>query len=196
MAERYRREKDADVFRHLQLECGRTFVCRGGFERMRKPIWAILRTFNNFFKDHTTEEIADALRKIKCEVDRSSIYRRFEKFTPFAHEYLRYMPIRTGEHVAADESVLLFEVPPAVKAQRPYGLMLLRTQTRVYGIMESATTTRTDETQRISHDQYFENIDTSPLCFIAAELPAELRCARMVFSIMPSSFTFGSFACR
>ena len=40
-------------------ECGCTFVCRGGFERMRKPIWAILRTFNDFFKGHTPEEIAD-----------------------------------------------------------------------------------------------------------------------------------------
>ena len=85
-------------------------LCTGAGLSECTPIWTILRTFD-FFKDHTTEEIADALGKIKCEVDRSSIYRWFEKFIPFAHEYLRYMPIRTGEYVAADESVLLFEVP-------------------------------------------------------------------------------------
>ncbi|MYB47085.1 MAG: hypothetical protein F4202_03615 [Cenarchaeum sp. SB0677_bin_16] len=40
-------------------ECGCAFVYRGGFERMRKFIWAILRAFNDFFKGHTPEEIVD-----------------------------------------------------------------------------------------------------------------------------------------
>lgn len=84
-------------------ECGCTFVYRGGFERIRKPVWAILRAFNDFFKGHTPEEIADTLKKIKCEVDRSSIYKRFTKFTPPTHGFLRHIPIRTGECMAADE---------------------------------------------------------------------------------------------
>ena len=108
-------------------ECECTFVYRGGFERMRKPVWAILRAFNDFFKGHTPKDVADtlakgmqipeleqlmghaaqgvadAIGKLKCEVDRSSIYRWFAKFIPITHEYLRQIPIRTGEHVAADE---------------------------------------------------------------------------------------------
>ena len=108
-------------------ECECTFVYRGGFERMRKPIWAILRAFNDFFKGHTPKDVADTLAKgmqipeleqlmghaaqgvadavgkLKCEVDRSSIYRWFAKFIPITHEYLRQIPIRIGEHVAADE---------------------------------------------------------------------------------------------
>ena len=39
-----------------ECECT-TFVYRGGFERMRKPIWAILRAFNDFFKGHTPKDI-------------------------------------------------------------------------------------------------------------------------------------------
>ena len=108
-------------------ECECTFVYRGGFERMRKPVWAILRAFNDFFKGHTPKDVADtlakgmqipeleqlmghaaqgvadAIGKLKCEVDRSSIYRWFAKFIPITHEYMRQIPIRTGEHVAADE---------------------------------------------------------------------------------------------
>ena len=109
-----------------ECECA-TFVYRGGFERMRKPVWAILQAFNDFFKGHTpkdvadtlakgmqipeleqlmghaAQDVADAIVKLKCEVNRSSIYRWFAKFIPITHEYLRQIPIRTGEHVAADE---------------------------------------------------------------------------------------------
>ena len=111
-------------------ECGCTFVYRGGFERMRKPVWAILRAFNDFFKGHTPKDIADTLGKgiqvpeleqllghaaqdvadaigeLKCEVNGSSIYRWLAKFIPPAHEHLRQIPIRTGEHLAADEVCL------------------------------------------------------------------------------------------
>ena len=52
---------------------------------------------------HAAQGVADAIGKLKCEVDRSSIYRWFAKFIPITHEYLRQIPIRTGEHVAADE---------------------------------------------------------------------------------------------
>ena len=94
---------------------------------MRKPIAAILKAFNDFFKDHTPKDVADtlakgpripelkqmmcsvakevaeALAKLKCDVNRSSIYRWFAKFIPFAHEFLKQIPIRTGERVAGDE---------------------------------------------------------------------------------------------
>ena len=49
------------------------------------------------------QAVADALEKIKCEVNRSSIYRWFAKFIPVVREYLRQIPIRTGEHAVADE---------------------------------------------------------------------------------------------
>ena len=108
-------------------ECGCTLVYRGGFERMRKPIAAILKAFNDFFKGHTPKDVADtlargpripelkqmmcsvakevaeALAKLKCDVNRSSIYRWFAKFIPIVHEFLKQIPIRTGERVAGDE---------------------------------------------------------------------------------------------
>ena len=94
---------------------------------MRKPIAAILKAFNDFFKGHTPKDVADtlakgpripelkqmmgsvakevaeALAKLKCDVNRSSIYRWFAKFIPIAHEFLKQIPIRTGERVAGDE---------------------------------------------------------------------------------------------
>ena len=83
--------------------CGCTFVHRGGFERTRKPNRAILQSLNDFFKGHSPNDILDSLGKAGCVVDHSSIYRWISKFSIMAHEYLRDIPIRTGERASGDE---------------------------------------------------------------------------------------------
>ena len=83
--------------------CGHTFVYRGGFERMRRPDWAILDALDHFFKGHSPGAIADTLKKKGCPVHPATIYRWIVKFIRWAHAYLRTLPVRTGERFGADE---------------------------------------------------------------------------------------------
>ncbi len=83
--------------------CGRTFVCWGGFERMRKPDWAILVALNDFFKGHSPAAIADTLEGKGCHVHPATIHKRIAQFIWRVHVYLRTLPIRTGERFCADE---------------------------------------------------------------------------------------------
>ena len=83
--------------------CGRTFVWRGGFERMRKPDWAILGALNDFFKGHSPAAIADTLEGKGCRVHPDTIYRWVTKFAWRTHAHLRTLPVRTGERFCADE---------------------------------------------------------------------------------------------
>ena len=87
-------------------KCAITFVYRGGFERMRKPVWAILRSFNDFYKGHSPTDISDSLEKEKCLVDPSSIYRWQKKFIISMDDYLQKLPIKTSERFTADEVIL------------------------------------------------------------------------------------------
>ena len=83
--------------------CGHTFVRRGGFERMRKPDWAILDALNDFFKGHSPADIADTLDGKDCHVHPDTIHRWIVKFIGMTHAYLRTLPVRTGERFCADE---------------------------------------------------------------------------------------------
>ena len=83
--------------------CGRTFVRRGGFERMRKPDWAILRALNDFFKGHSPAAIADTLEGQGCRVHPVTIYKWIAQFIGRAHAHLRTLPVRVGERFCADE---------------------------------------------------------------------------------------------
>ena len=69
--------------------CGRAFVRRGGFERMRKPDWAILRALNDFFKGHSPAAIADTLEGQGCRVHPATIYKWIAQFIRRVHAHLR-----------------------------------------------------------------------------------------------------------
>ncbi len=107
--------------------CGRTFVRRGGFERMRKPDWAILKALNDFFKGHSPAAIADTLEGQGCHVHPVTIYKWIAQFIGRAHAHLRTLPVRVGERFCADEvfgaassgSSCLFSVTDLVTCFRP-----------------------------------------------------------------------------
>ena len=86
-----------------RYRCGSAFVWRGGFERMRKPDWAILRALNDFFKGHSPAAIAGTLEGEGCHAHPATIYKWIIKFIKRAHAHLRTLPVRTGEWFCADE---------------------------------------------------------------------------------------------
>ena len=100
--------KKSQRYRCKNPECEATFVYKGGFERMRKPKWAILRTFNDFYKGHSPNDISDSLVKEEeeCQVHPSNIYRWQKKFIIPMDKYLRTLPIKIGERFTADEIIL------------------------------------------------------------------------------------------
>ena len=73
---------------------------------MRKPKWAILRAFNDFYKGHSPTDISDSLEKEKCQTHPSSIYRWQKKFTILMDNYLQKLPVKTGERFTTDEIIL------------------------------------------------------------------------------------------
>ena len=75
-------KKKSQRYRCKNPKCEATFVYKGGFERMRKPKWAILWAFNDFYKGHSPTDIADSLEKEKCQTHPSSIY-RWQKSSSF-----------------------------------------------------------------------------------------------------------------
>ena len=86
-----------------RYRCGRTFVRKGGFERMRKRDWTMLGAPNDFFKGHSPAIIADTLDGKGCHVHHRHHPQADRKVHREAHARLRTLPVRIGKRFCSDE---------------------------------------------------------------------------------------------
>ena len=87
-------------------DCSITFVYKDGFEKMRKPNWAIIESLKGFYRGDSPKDIADALKKKGCTVSLATISRWNKKFIDHTDGKIQRLSIQIGEQFTADETYM------------------------------------------------------------------------------------------
>ena len=99
----WRYNESEPVQRYRCKACGKRFVFRLGFERMRSPAWAVVDTLDLYFKRLSLFEAADFLRRKGISVHPTTVGRWVQKFVSMCVPYLEGLKALVGDRWYADE---------------------------------------------------------------------------------------------
>ena len=99
----WRYNESEPVQRYRCRACGKRFVFRLGFERMRSPAWAVVDALDLYFKRLSLFEAADFLRRKGISVHPTTVGRWVQKFVSMCVPYLEGLKVLVGDRWHADE---------------------------------------------------------------------------------------------